>query len=191
MQFSDVVFDGGEETKYQCLCKLLQAHFTPTPVIPFITRSECYDSFNYGFSFNDEDREMLQSYEPVLKKLSSHNRLLWAKYLQKNTLDTKSKKLKSLIRGGIPPEYRGIVWYHVSGAKELEDANPHLYEQLLSQPTQDIHLQCIKLDMSRTYPNNPFLSARQDKLQEILEQYSKYNPTIGYRSGMSPPISNF
>jgi hypothetical protein len=187
MQFSDVVFTDGEETKSPCLCKLLEARYTPSPFIPFITRSECYDSFNYGFSIHDEDREMLESYEPVRKKLSSHNRLLWAKYLRKNTLDTKSKKLKSLIRGGIPPEHRGIVWYHVSGAKELEDANPNLYEQLLSQPTQDNHLQCIKLDMPRTYPNNLFLSARQDKLQEVLEQYSKYNPTIGYRSGLSLP----
>jgi hypothetical protein len=174
----------GEAINFPCLYNLISIRSLHTSTELFVTRSECLELFQYGFECEDDEKEALLKFEPTRLKQLSRSRKQWTKYLQQNTLENKSKTLKSLMRGGVPPELRGMIWYHVSGAKQLEEANVGVYEHLLTVPTEPCLRRSIQLDVPRMYPNNPFFKSHREELEEVLEQYAKYNPKIGYRVGM-------
>ena len=51
--------------------------------------------------------------------------LIQKKFMQMFNSKVKAqKKLKSLMRGGVPPELRGTVWYACSGAEEKKKTSP-------------------------------------------------------------------
>jgi hypothetical protein len=145
---------------------------------------------NYGFTIENEmEKNIILSFEPQLTKQIDSKRKAWNKYLQRHPTPGSffSPALKSLCRMGIPPEYRGMVWYHVSGAKRSHDHNPNLYEHLLTQTINPKHIDWINKDIPRTFPAHPFFASfhNREKLREVLVQYAKYRPEVGYRGGMN------
>jgi hypothetical protein len=103
------------------------------------------------------------------------------------------KQVKSLIRSGIPPEYRGRVWYACSGAKKKQtDASAsEQYSFLLGQidtlEGNQIALDIDK-DLLRTFPDrihepedNDFIAM----LRRVLQAYALRNPLIGYCQSMN------
>jgi hypothetical protein len=167
------------------LYNMLCIHFAPSDLAPYITRHEVHDLLNYGFDISEEDKNALINNGPTRTKQLDQLRFVWSRFLRRKncSLETKSRKLKSLLRMGIPPEYRGIVWYHISGAKKLDDANPNMYEYLETQPVNPTFLSWISKDVPRTYPSHPFFLANQGQLTELLVQYSKLRPDVGYKAG--------
>jgi hypothetical protein len=102
------------------------------------------------------------------------------------------KQVKRLIRGGVPPELRGKVWYLLSGAPKLKTTASQLeqYPSLLSQLPSLEGSQIsgdIDKDLMRTFPD---LIREDDEvalltLRRVLMAYAIRNPTVGYCQSMN------
>ncbi|XP_052070104.1 TBC1 domain family member 2B-like isoform X2 [Mytilus californianus] len=108
---------------------------------------------------------------------------------------TRSSELKTLIRMGIPNEYREQIWkgcvnFYVG---EIRDKlGPHYYKELANK-TKNASLspetKQIELDLLRTLPNNRHYESIEnegiEKLRNVLLSYSVHNPMIGYCQGLN------
>ncbi|CAJ0926132.1 11071_t:CDS:10 [Entrophospora sp. SA101] len=81
-----------------------------------------------------------------------------------------SRKIKKLVRLGIPESLRGKAWQFMAGADKLR--RPGYYDR-------DIH---------RCYPDHIQFRKEtgfgQEDLHDVLKAYAHYNPSIGYCQGM-------
>lgn len=101
------------------------------------------------------------------------------------------KKVKSLIRNGIPPEYRGKVWWICSGGSEkMASCLPHeTYSSILdhlSEVDGDV-LFDIEKDLKRTLPSVSWVQSEDGlcSLRRLLQAYAYRNPSIGYCQSMN------
>lgn len=102
------------------------------------------------------------------------------------------KKLKQLMRGGIPPEWRGRVWWACSGAEEkMKSASPEDQFGSLVQRCDELNGTIVKLDIEkdlrRTFPGHPFTESEDGlrSLRKVLSSYALRNPNIGYCQSMN------
>lgn len=102
------------------------------------------------------------------------------------------KQLKTLIRNGIPPEHRGLIWWTCSGAEEKWNSSTK--EQQFGTLVQrldelkDSHVAFeIKKDLKRTFPDNAYISSPVGirSLEKVLLAYALRNPQIGYCQAMN------
>lgn len=102
------------------------------------------------------------------------------------------KKLKSLIRGGVPPEWRGRVWHACSGAPSLQkealsDQQYHSLLERMSELSGTMIEIDINKDLLRTFPDrfdnvdDPFIQS----LRRVLSAYAIRNGYIGYCQSMN------
>lgn len=85
-------------------------------------------------------------------------------------------------RKGVPPEYRAEVWKTALTAEA--HAKPGLYQELQTADNEFLHL--IKIDIPRTFPEDPSFDAEQQKcLFRILKAYANLCPDVGYCQGMN------
>ncbi|XP_038053263.1 TBC1 domain family member 2B-like [Patiria miniata] len=107
---------------------------------------------------------------------------------------TKTLELKSLVRQGIPHEYRHRVWkamveWRVKRDKEL--TGPGYYDKLLKSEKFKMNpaTKQIELDLLRTLPTNKNFDNIESKgipcLRRVLKAYSVHNPAIGYCQGLN------
>ncbi|XP_039614114.1 TBC1 domain family member 2A [Polypterus senegalus] len=104
-----------------------------------------------------------------------------------------SPELKTLLRCGIPPEYRQQVWLWIvqKRTKHIRESHPHRYQELVKKCEMSEHpaTRQIGLDLHRTLTTNKlFSSPSSDAIQElrrILLAFSWQNPTIGYCQGLN------
>ena len=112
----------------------------------------------------------------------------------------KSKEFKTLLRSGVPQEYRCKVWkalVHLKVGKERERHGPDYYQSLLQpkqpkdgpqKPSQPASKQ-IELDLLRTLPNNKYFETLDSpgtiRLRKVLTAYSNHKPEVGYCQGMN------
>ncbi|CAG8454775.1 12548_t:CDS:10 [Ambispora gerdemannii] len=112
------------------------------------------------------------------------------------TMDTatarESRRIKKLVRQGIPESVRGKAWQFMAGANKFR--KPKVYEVGKSQsrvlrkrerlPIYDV----IERDIHRCYPDHIQFregnSSGQSDLYDILKAYAHYNPAVGYCQGM-------
>lgn len=115
------------------------------------------------------------------------------KFLQMFSSKVKTtKKMKFLIRGGVPPELRGKVWWACSGASDkLSAASPDdQYKVLLTQTdamTGTSIANDIEKDLLRTFPEriNNGNTITVDALRRLLRAYAIRNPDVGYCQSMN------
>uniref|UniRef100_A0A8C7U2C4 TBC1 domain family, member 2 n=1 Tax=Oncorhynchus mykiss TaxID=8022 RepID=A0A8C7U2C4_ONCMY len=111
----------------------------------------------------------------------------WAQYLGGRPADNlcPSSELKSLLRGGVPCEYRPRVWRWVVRVRTR--ALWELLSRGLTSPHQASRQ--IQLDLYRTLTTNQHFSSPSSpalqQLQRILLAFSWQNPTIGYCQGLN------
>ncbi|SNX84762.1 related to MDR1 - Mac1p interacting protein [Melanopsichium pennsylvanicum] len=131
---------------------------------------------------------MPQIDDPELKK---H----WLTVLKENdfTAAKKSRKVKKLVRTGVPPSLRREVWLFLANASVRR--RPGLFEQLCktSQGTKgkrgkEEAYETIEKDLHRTLPDHRLFmgenaTGRAD-LEGILKSYVHFNPMLGYTQGM-------
>ena len=120
---------------------------------------------------------------------------------------SKSKRLKAMVRGGIPHELRARVWPCLAGAASkrgaMDDAS--YYDRLLESIEQREHeeaaagqdrnsselveqLEQIDKDLGRTFPQHTMIATPegQAKLRRLLRAYCVgRNPRTGYCQGMN------
>ncbi|XP_024285188.2 TBC1 domain family member 2A isoform X1 [Oncorhynchus tshawytscha] len=119
----------------------------------------------------------------------------WAQYLGGRPADNlcPSSELKSLLRGGVPCEYRPRVWRWVVRVRTraLWERHPDRYQQLCQKSLTSPHQASrqIQLDLYRTLTTNQHFSSPSSpalqQLQRILLAFSWQNPTIGYCQGLN------
>ncbi|XP_068181943.1 TBC1 domain family member 2A isoform X2 [Antennarius striatus] len=166
------------------------------------------DRDEYGFKiipdYEVEDMKLLAKIQAL--EIRSHNLLhqdsmerpllsRWAQYLAGRSDDNlcPSPELKSLLRGGIPQEYRQQVWSWMvrTRTKAIRELHPQRYQQLCETSRTSPHpaSRQIELDLHRTLTTNQhFCSPSSPALQQlrrILLAFSWQNPTIGYCQGLN------
>ena len=77
-----------------------------------------------------------------------------AKRKQKYELSSKDKSsndIKKMARKGIPPEFRGRVWFQLSGAAEKKEMHPGYYEQIIKTHKNQVSTATKQADAVRIF----------------------------------------
>ena len=110
----------------------------------------------------------------------------------------RSQELKSMLRTGIPQEYRCKIWrgiIHMRVKNKMSECGTNYYQSLLKQNQStgtkglDPSAKQIELDLLRTLPNNKhFESLESDgtaRLRRVLTAFSRHNQAVGYCQGLN------
>nr|CAG8449624.1 820_t:CDS:10 [Entrophospora candida] len=96
-----------------------------------------------------------------------------------------SRKIKKLVRLGVPESVRGKSWQFMAGADKYRKSK--YYDELRNRPELPIY-DVIERDINRCYPDHiqfrKETGSGQEDLHDILRAYAHYNPDIGYCQGM-------
>lgn len=112
------------------------------------------------------------------------------------------KSLRKLVfEIGIPPKYRNLLWFELSGAKNRAVAGE--YQRLIHEsnnsadPKLTESIEQIKLDLHRTLPSNIYFcnitkepGPQISTLNNILMAFVAYKPEVGYCQGMNKLAGN-
>lgn len=91
-------------------------------------------------------------------------------------------ELEAALAGGIPREFRGIVWQLVARSKSLQ--LEELYMHLKGEASA--HERAIKRDLLRTsFFTNVDAASKADELFNVIKAYSIFDPDVGYTQGMA------
>ncbi|KAF0710135.1 Aste57867_5586 [Aphanomyces stellatus] len=102
-------------------------------------------------------------------------------------------QVDTMLRAGVPIEYRGQVWWMCSGAAQKRAAAPpaEQYDSLLWRADQvlvDVATE-IEKDLYRTFPHEPDTRDEREasisELRRLLSMYSLRNPKVGYCQSMN------
>ncbi|CAG8694414.1 9396_t:CDS:10 [Rhizophagus irregularis] len=100
-------------------------------------------------------------------------------------LSRDSRKIKKLVRSGIPESVRGKAWQFMACADRYR--KPGVFDDLRNRERLPIY-DDIERDINRCYPDHiHFLgesSFGQDDLHNVLKAYAHYNQAVGYCQGM-------
>ena len=102
------------------------------------------------------------------------------------------KKIKSLMRKGIPPELRGRVWYACSGASQMRKSASaseqySVLQGRIGELNDSIISFDIEKDLRRTFPEDPRVNNERGlgALRRVLSAYAIRRPDIGYCQSMN------
>jgi len=113
------------------------------------------------------------------------------------------KKVKKLIRNGVPPELRARIWWACSGAGEkMRNSATHEQYGFLIQKINELDASIkkeIEKDINRTFPgridsgssskenslNDKHNSQQLLPMTKVLSAYALRNPTVGYCQSMN------
>ncbi|KAG7454009.1 hypothetical protein JOB18_015556 [Solea senegalensis] len=174
----------------------------------FIKLNTTRDHDEYGFKivpdYEIEDMKLLAKIQAL--EIRSHNLLQqdrmehplltrWAQYLAGRSRDElcPSPELKTLLRCGVPQEYRQRVWSLVvrTRTRTIRDCHPQHYQELCDRSHACPHpvSRQIQLDLHRTLTTNQHFSSPSSpalqQLRRILLAFSWHNPVIGYCQGLN------
>ncbi|GFR50695.1 hypothetical protein Agub_g12949 [Astrephomene gubernaculifera] len=143
----------------------------------------------YGFALAYKSPHQAAEYQQARSAYAVQERA-WSKYAAEKQLPGSARKLKKLIRGGVPPKLRAWVWFEVSGAKQLKMAQTgtHYYTNLVKAASLSKAAAQVELDLPRTFPGHPYLSCAetgQAAMRRILTAYSLHNQLVGYCQGLN------
>ncbi|XP_052179015.1 uncharacterized protein LOC127792531 [Diospyros lotus] len=98
--------------------------------------------------------------------------------------------LKRLIRKGIPPALRPMVWFPLSGAAKKKSTVPDSYYNDLTKAVEGKVTPAtrqIDQDLPRTYPGHPWLDTPDghSALRRVLVAYSFRDSEVGYCQGLN------
>lgn len=141
----------------------------------------------------------LEQSEEYMKWLQSWDAFLVNNTVSRQTAIMSSPDLKTLIRTGVPPAYRGRVWKiivtHWVKDKQAELGNGYYQSMLRKAGTKkqdgsyDAAIKQIDLDLARTLPTNKLFdepdSANIEKLRNVLYAFRYHNSHVGYCQGLN------
>eukprot|EP00803_Ostreobium_quekettii_P004128 evm.model.scf_281.14 EVM.evm.TU.scf_281.14 scf_281:100887-107408(+) len=142
----------------------------------------------YGFELTltaEQQEERLQCEKKATERAAKH----WRKYQERRRLPSDKKKLKAMVRKGVPPGMRAWVWTELSGAAERQHKLDQEYYRLMVERGHRATAVAkqIELDLPRTFPGHAWFQTEQGQaiLQNVLLAYSVHNPQIGYCQSMN------
>mmetsp|Transcript_12252 Transcript_12252/g.27010 ORF Transcript_12252/g.27010 Transcript_12252/m.27010 type:complete len:421 (-) Transcript_12252:389-1651(-) len=100
------------------------------------------------------------------------------------------KRLKALLRKGLPQEHRREVWISVLGVEERRKRSNHSYEEIRARAKKEIAFKTgeeIERDLQRTFPNHRRFrgSEGQGQLRNVLTSYAIESPRVQYCQGLN------
>ncbi|KAK3526538.1 hypothetical protein QTP70_030760 [Hemibagrus guttatus] len=162
----------------------------------------------YGFKivpdYEVEDMKLLAKIQAL--EIRSHNLLQqetgersllarWTQFLGGRSPDdlSSSEELKTLVRAGVPRQYRPSVWRWMVRVRThtLRQSHPDLFQQLCEKSRSTPHpaARQIQLDLHRTLTTNQSFSSPSSpmlqQLQRVLLAFSWQNPAVGYCQGLN------
>uniref|UniRef100_A0A8D8RWV6 RUN and TBC1 domain-containing protein 3 n=1 Tax=Cacopsylla melanoneura TaxID=428564 RepID=A0A8D8RWV6_9HEMI len=160
----------------------------------------------FGFRVEEEDGPEQNSNkllsEPFIE--DPQHRLQWVAYLEFNTPDkeetetltwdnlgtiSRTDKMRSMTRKGIPHSLRPQLWLRLSGALEKKALSKIKYQDIVKASSSDAlaFAKQIEKDLLRTMPTNAcfstFTSTGVPRLRRILRALAWLFPDIGYCQG--------
>lgn len=108
---------------------------------------------------------------------------LWTRVVEDyhDVVVNEEDQLLRAVAGGIPSEFRGIIWQLVARSKSLQ--LEELYMDLKTVPS--IHEKAIKRDLTRTsFYTNVDAANKAGELFNVIKAYSNFDPDVGYTQGM-------
>lgn len=152
------------------------------------------ENFNYA-----SYEEFMSEYLKVLAKRAKK----WSEILGDGKSLQRNIMIKRYIRKGIPGAHRGLVinffhfflemnlkyfflkkvWLALSGAEDMKNSDPNLYQRLLVAAQSSEVKEIIKMDLPRTFPDNIFFNntpCHQLQLYNILLAFAHQNKVVGY-----------
>ncbi|WEW54979.1 hypothetical protein PRK78_000406 [Emydomyces testavorans] len=120
-----------------------------------------------------------------------YRRQKWIEMLKDNglrheetlTFPPRSNKMKRYIRKGVPPEYRGAVWFWYAGGHDYLRQNPGLYRNLVEKALQvpmNDDMEHIERDLHRTFPDN--IHYKPDSASETRRPSGAGSSNLNYSS---------
>ncbi|OQS06072.1 hypothetical protein THRCLA_01868 [Thraustotheca clavata] len=102
-------------------------------------------------------------------------------------------QVETMLRTGIPIDYRGQVWFLCCGAeqKRIAASSNEQYDALLWRVDEvpDDVMNEIEKDLYRTFPQEPDSKEEREgnisELRRVLSMYSLRNPKVGYCQSMN------
>ena len=126
----------------------------------------------------------------------------WSAYMREQGLPlhdpvkfpSRSAKMQRYIRKGIPPAWRGAVWFYYAGGDAYLSRHPQLYNNLVHLTDSKLPMnerEAIERDLHRTFPENirfkpdsPCLQTSETpmlaSLRRVLSAFAIHRPKIGY-----------
>ncbi len=166
----------------------------------FILEASYFDI--YGFALEASCEPLHRTFRQKIYKLHNQQYESWRSFLtlhgirpdkkdafitQIMQLSGKEKRtLRKLVHGGIPSEYRGTLWFVLSGGAERAMKSSIRYGSLKNKFSKKYREQ-IELDLHRTFPNHNYFALFDglNSLARILNAYALYNRGTGYCQGMN------
>ncbi|XP_066523071.1 TBC1 domain family member 2A isoform X2 [Hoplias malabaricus] len=174
-----------------------------------VIKLDCVREYDeYGFKlipdYEVEDMKLLSKIQAL--EIRSHNLLhqdmgdkallaRWTQYLGGRSPDdlTSSPELKTLLRCGVPREFRRRVWRWLVRKRThtLRERHPDLFQQLSRTSCATPHpaSRQIQLDLHRTLTTNQHFSSPSspalEQLHRVLLAFACQNPTVGYCQGLN------
>ncbi|KAF2016124.1 RabGAP/TBC [Aaosphaeria arxii CBS 175.79] len=185
----------------------------PSSPLPRVSSNRSAASFardRYGFKKATE-KISVETYDAWYSKYEQYvarRRGKWIALMEKQGLSTlnpeefpaRSEKVRRYIRKGVPPEWRGDMWWFYSGGPAKLASMPGLYASLVARlkagELNKDDKEAIERDLDRTFPDN--IHFRPDptpenpegklrgepeimiNLREVLQCFALNNPNIGY-----------
>jgi len=161
---------------------------------------------DYGFPIEDVHcQESFKNTQSLLRKFSSKIEEKWKRYMAHlnrtssqspfsssqlfDRLENDTKQLHALAQKGIPRNYRGLIWFVISGGYDkMRSSRPGYYAELQLYSTQSSKTTVqIDKDIARTFPNHQFFqnSTGRNGLKRLLVSYALRNPQLGYCQSMN------
>ena len=173
----------------------------------YYNKSSDFESDLELFVVKDESNkseEQLNKEKHLIREMESKAKSLWKSKWDSfvgnlnNHEFQKSQELKSMLRTGIPQEYRCKIWrgiIYLRVKHKISECGPNYYQILLKQnastATKGLNPSAkqIELDLLRTLPKNKhFESLESDgtsRLRRVLTAFSYHNQAVGYCQGLN------
>ncbi|XP_050309866.1 growth hormone-regulated TBC protein 1-A-like [Anthonomus grandis grandis] len=142
----------------------------------------------YGFERpEDFDYEKYDSFMSQYMRTLTRRALRWNS-LFSTKIFVKNNTLKRFIRKGIPADFRPSCWMAVSGAEALRKSSISSYQQMKNNNSNAAIIECIKIDLPRTFPDNIFFLNEENlpnMLYNVLATFAHQSADVGYCQGLN------
>jgi len=178
----------------QCYGEILNCRVAPTKgLISADTRSKSAEDLQ-AFQKNFFRNRSFSSPEESVGRRQARKRR-WEEFMATHdVIEPQDPKIRNLCRGGIPPEHRGPLWAHLSGARrkkaKQEETKPNYYQSLLDYANvnpPNHALSTLEKDLPRTSPIHSIYHDQEATamLRRILTAYAIRNQKVGYCQSMN------
>ncbi|KAH9287423.1 Growth hormone-regulated TBC protein 1 [Echinococcus granulosus] len=147
---------------------------------------------NYGFESPDfVSKEVYEDFQKSYQVVLERRCARWKTVIDQGNL-VRDYQLKRFCRKGVPAQFRSHVWMTLSGAYEMMQQNPKVYQTAAAAQPPKTTFTTIMADIPRTFPENVHFSQAQGKddklqaLQRILTAFAVAFPKIGYCQASVP-----